>query len=123
MLTYSPFSPDDPDTDDVSPSLVHQIERQKLYDVLDFAEKSGVQLVSTTDSDLSIQTVLDNFDNEFHLAGLLSTSVTVVYNGHQRTAFPTQDEPERSLALVCADALLQSSNNKTRSHIRSLLQP
>lgn len=113
---------DESDSVDVSPSLVHRLERSKVYDILDLAEKAGVQLASQAIPELSLATILDVFDNEFYLAHLLSDPVFVILNGHRRTACPAPDESERYLALVCAEALLHADSSRIRSRIKSLLQ-
>lgn len=127
MLTNSHCSAtglllDEADVQDVSPSLVHRLDRQGVFDILEFAEKSGVMLTSDTAPELSLATVLDAYDNEFHLVSLLSTPVNVILNGHGRIACPAPDAPERYLALVCAEALLRADSSRIRGRIKSLLQ-
>ena len=113
---------DEPDVQDVSPSLVHLLDRQGIFDILDLAERSGVMLTSDAVQELSLAMVLDAYDNEFHLAYLLSTPVNVILNGHRRIVCPAPDAPERYLALVCAEALLGADSTRVRGRIKSLLQ-
>ncbi|MFO7813434.1 MAG: hypothetical protein R6V21_10740 [Pelovirga sp.] len=113
---------DDSDEQEVSPSLVHRLDRQRIFDLLEFAEKSGVKLTSRTIPQLSLSAVLDAYDNEFQLSWLLSSPVKVIHRGHHRIACPAPDEPERSLALVCAEALLHAGSSRIQGKIKSLLQ-
>ncbi|MFO7765210.1 MAG: hypothetical protein R6V33_02115 [Pelovirga sp.] len=113
---------DEPDEQEVSPSLVHRLDRQRVFDLLEFAEKSGVKLISKTIPQLTLATVLDAYDNEFQLSWLLSAPVNVIHRGHHRIACPAPDDPERSLALVCAEALLHAGSNRIRGRIKALLQ-
>jgi len=113
---------DEPDVQEISPSLVHRLDRQRLFDLLEFAEKSGVKLTSKIIPQLSLARVLDAYDNEFQLGWLLSAPVNVIHRGHHRLACPAPDEPERNLALVCAEALLHADSSSIRSRITALLQ-
>ncbi len=113
---------DEPDIQDVSPSLVHRLDRQRIYDLLEFAEKSGVILTSETIPGMSLATVLDAYDNEFQLGWLLSAPVKVIHRGHHRIACPAPDDPERSLALVCAEALLHADSSRIRGKVKALLK-
>lgn len=126
MLTYSQCSPagllvDEPDIQDMSPSLVHRLDRQGIFHILELAERSGVILRSDNVQELSLAMVLDAYDNEFQLAHLLSTPVNVILNGHGRIACPAADGPERYLALVCAETLLHAGSSRIRGKIRFLL--
>ncbi len=112
---------DESDVQDVSPSLVHRLDRQRIFDLLEFAEKSGVKLSSRTIPQMSLATVLDAYDNEFQLSWLLSAPVKVIHRGHHRIACPTPDDPERSLALVCAEALLHAGSSRIRGKVKALL--
>ena len=112
---------DESDGHEVSPSLVHRLDRQRIFDLLEFAEKSGVKLSSKTIPQLSLATVLDAYDNEFQLSWLLSAPVSVIHRGHHRIACPAPDEPERSLALVCAEALLHAGSSRIRGKVKTLL--
>ena len=112
---------DEPDVQEVSPSLVHRLDRQRIFDLLEFAEKSGVKLTSESIPQMSLATVLDAYDNEFQLSWLLSAPVNVIHRGHHRLACPAPDEPERSLALVCAEALLHAGSSRIRGRIKALL--
>ncbi len=113
---------DESDGQDMSPSLVHLLDRQGIFDILELAERSGVMLTADAVQELSLAMVLDAYDNEFHLAYLLSTPVNVILNGHRRIACPAPDEPERYLALVCAETLLQADSSSVRGRIKSLLR-
>lgn len=113
---------DDSDTFEVSPSQVHRLNRSRVREILELAERSGVSLISSTLAGVSLTSILDAFDNEFQLAQLLSAPVSVIFNGHQRTACPAPNEPERYLALVCAEALLQADNSRTRGRIKAMLR-
>ncbi|MBD1400835.1 hypothetical protein [Pelovirga terrestris] len=113
---------DEPDEQEVSPSLVHRLDRRRIFDLLEFAEKCGVKLTSRTIPQLSLATVLDAYDNEFQLSWLLSAPVKVIHRGHHRIACPAPDEPERSLALVCAEALLHAGSSRIRGKVKALLQ-
>ncbi|HMB14831.1 MAG TPA: hypothetical protein VKN62_00845 [Pelovirga sp.] len=113
---------DEPDVQEVSPSLVHRLDRQRIFDLLEFAEKSGVKLTSESIPQMSLATVLDAYDNEFQMSWLLSAPVNVIHRGHQRIACPASDGPERSLALVCAEALLRAGSSRIRGRVKALLQ-
>ena len=113
---------DESDEQEVSPSLVHRLDRQRIFDLLEFAEKSGIKLISRTIPQLSLATVLDAYDNEFQLSWLLSEPVKVIHRGHHRIACPAPDEPERSLALVCAETLLHAGSSRIRGKVKALLQ-
>lgn len=112
---------DEPDAQEVSPSLVHRLDRRRMFDLLEFAEKSGVKLSSKAIPQLSLATILDAYDNEFQLSWLLSAPVRVIHRGHQRTTYPAPDDPERSLALVCAETLLHADSSKIRGKVKALL--
>jgi len=113
---------DEPDVQEVSPSLVHRLDRQRIFDLLEFAEKSGVKLTSETIPQLSLATVLDAYDNEFQLSWLLSAPVNVIHRGHHRIACPASDGPERYLALVCAETLLHAGSSRIQGRVKALLQ-
>lgn len=102
--------------------MVHRLDRQRIFDLIEFAEKAGVKLASERISGLSLAMVLDAYDNEFQLDWLLSTPVYVIHNGHQRIACPAPQNPERALALVCAEALLQAGSSSIHRRITSLLR-
>jgi hypothetical protein len=113
---------DESDVQELSPSLVHRLDRQRIFDLLEFAEKSGVKLTSETISEMSLAMVLDAYDNEFQLSWLLSAPVNVIHRGHHRIACPAPEEPERYLALVCAEALLHAGSSRIRGRVKALLQ-
>jgi hypothetical protein len=113
---------DESDVQELSPSLVHRLDRQRIFDLLECAEKSGVKLTSETIPEMSLAMVLDAYDNEFQLSWLLSAPVNVIHRGHHLIACPAPDEPERYLALVCAEALLRAGSSRVRGRIKLLLQ-
>lgn len=102
-------------------SIVNDMPRESVRELLELAEKAPIQIISTPKSGLSMMHVLDAFDSEFLLGEVLVSSAEVMLGGQRGFGMVTGDEPERSLARACAEVLLVGENELLKNRVQKLL--
>ena len=102
-------------------SIINDISREAVRELLELAETAPIEIVSTPRSGLTMMHVLDAFDSEFLLGEVLVYSAEVVLNGRRGFGMVTGDEPERSLARACAEVLLQGKDELLKVRTQKLL--
>lgn len=102
-------------------SIVNNISREAVRELLELAETAPIEIVSTPRSGLTMMHVLDAFDSEFLLGEVLVSSAEVVLHDQRGFGMVTGDEPERSLARACAEVLLQGEDELLKVRVQKLL--
>lgn len=102
-------------------SIVNDISREAVRELLELAETAPIEIVSTPRSGLTMMHVLDAFDSEFLLGEILVSSAEVLLNGQRSYGMVIGDEPERSLARACAEVLLQGEDEVLAARVEKLL--
>ncbi len=103
-------------------SIVSDIPRESVRELLELAETAPIEIVSSSQEGLTIRQVLDVFDSEFGLSEVLDTKAEVTLEGRRGFAMIPGDEPERSLAQACIKVLLASDDLKLKARAEKLLQ-
>ncbi|MEA3363876.1 MAG: phosphonate C-P lyase system protein PhnG [Thermodesulfobacteriota bacterium] len=103
-------------------SIVNDISREAVRELLELAETAPIEIVSTPRSGLTMMHVLDAFDSEFLLGEILVSSAEVVLNGQRGYGMVIGDEPERSLARACAEVLLHGEDEVLKNRMQKLLE-
>ena len=109
------------DEQKICTSIVNDMPRESVRELLELAEKAPIQIISTPKSGLSMMHVLDAFDSEFLLGEVLVSSAEVMLGGQRGFGMVTGDEPERSLARACAEVLLVGENELLKNRVQKLL--
>lgn len=102
-------------------SIVNDMPRESVRELLELAEKAPIQIISTPKSGLNMMHVLDAFDSEFFLGEVLVSSAEVMLDGKRGFGMVTGDEPERSLARACAEVLLIGENELLKNRVQKFL--
>lgn len=111
----------DSSEDKICTSIVNDMPRERVRELLELAEEAPIQIISTPKSGLSMMHVLDAFDSEFLLGEVLVSSAEVLLDGRRGFGMVSGDEPERSLARACAEVLLGGKNELLGNRVRKLL--
>ena len=106
----------------VCTSIVNDMSREAVRELLELAESVPIEIIGTPRSGLTMMHVLDAFDSEFLLGEVLISSAEVMLDGNRGFAMVPGDEPERSLARACAEVLLIADDQLLRARTRKLLQ-
>ncbi len=101
--------------------IINEMPREAIRELLELVERAPIEIVSSSQPGLTLQQVLDAFDNEFLLGQILKPQAEVALNGKRAFARMTGDEPERSLAWACAKIFLQAEDCFIKLKIINLL--
>lgn len=102
-------------------AIVNDMPREAVRELLELAEKTPIEIISTPKSGLNMMHVLDAFDSEFLLGEVLVSSAEVILDGQRGFGMVMGDEPERSLARACAEVLLIGQDELLRTRVQKLL--
>lgn len=94
-------------------SVIDAISHEILRQLLEWAEQTEIQ-IRKMDTTLTISQILDAFDSEFLLGQLLGPQIEVSLDNRRACYRISNDSPEHSLALACAEMLLRSDDERSR---------